>query len=86
MAGCGLAGLDAYGRPDPCKGPGSVVQAPDGSFSCAKTPAKIVLTGALSPNDPKVVAGATTLARETNEPVAYSDGRPTRTFFPPVTS
>ena len=85
LGGCGLAGLDAYGRPDPCRGPGSVVQAPDGSFSCANTPAKTVLTGELSPNDPKVVARATALANELGEPVAYSDGRTTRTFFPEMT-
>ena len=58
---------------------------PDGSFSCANTPAKTVLTGELSPNDPKVVARATALANELGEPVAYSDGRTTRTFFPDVT-
>jgi len=86
LASCGLAGLDAYGRPDPCPGKGQTVQLADGSFSCAYTPAEIVLTGTLSPNHPEVVARAAALAKETNQLVAYTDGKTTRTFAPPLTS
>jgi len=86
VSGCGLAGLDAYGRPDPCAAKGKFVQMPDGSASCAISPAEIIITGTLSPNHPKVQTEAVALAKKTNQLVAYTDGKTTRTFAPPLDS
>ena len=82
VSGCGLAGLDAYGRPNPCPGPAKPVEQPAGVVSCAATPADVILTGDLPPEDPRVTARLREAMDLIGGPVAYTDGTTTVTMFP----
>ncbi|MEL7025603.1 MAG: hypothetical protein AAGO57_00035 [Pseudomonadota bacterium] len=82
VSGCGLAGLDAYGRPNPCPGPAKPVEQPAGVVSCANTPADVILTGDLAPDDPRVAARLKKAIDAIDQPVAYTDGTVTVTVFP----
>ena len=83
LAGCGLVGLDAYGRPDPCPGEGKAVEQPTGTFTCANTPAEVILTGDLPPSDPRVTARLREASELIGGAVAYTDGKTTRTYVSP---
>lgn len=79
---CGLAGYDAYGRPDPCPGPARVVQVGDGAVKCDASADRLVVSGELPPDNPRTVRSMTALANKARRPVLYTDGMTARTFQP----
>ena len=81
-AGCGLAGSDAYGRPDPCPGAAEAVRAADGSIACGSSQNPVVVSGAPSPGDPRVAAQMTSFAAKLRRAVLDTDGETARTFDP----
>ena len=80
-SGCGVAGLDAYGQPDPCPGQANPVLKSDGTVTC-KLEKRSIVTGELSPDHPLTVSYMTGLANRHKRPVLYTDGKTARTFFP----
>jgi hypothetical protein len=80
LSGCGLAGLDGYGRPVACPGPGKPSVPLKGDWTCAGT--MPTLAGDLLVNDPRVTAQLVEASQLVAGPVAYTDGKMTRTYVP----
>lgn len=80
LSGCGLAGLDGYGRPVACSGPGKPTVQLDGDWTCSGTVP--TLSGDLAANDPRVTAQLAEASRRVSGPVAYTDGTMTQTYVP----
>lgn len=82
LSACGLAGLDGYGRPIACPGPGKPTVALQGNWTCVdRVP---TLAGDLPVNDPRVTAQLAEAAQIVGGPVAYTDGTMTQTLVPAV--
>ena len=80
LSGCGLAGLDGYGRPVACPGPGKPRIPLEGNWTCAGT--MPTLAGDLPANDPRVTAQLAEASQLVAGSVAYTDGTMTRTYVP----